>query len=329
VEPLRRKFLRLATGTAALSILPRAAPAQAYPTRPLTIIVPYAAGGPTDTIARILAERMRATLGQPVLVENVTGANGTIAVGRVARAAPDGYTLSIGQTSTHVLNGASYALPYHVMDDFEPIALLTDSPLLIVGKRSLPADDLAGLIAWLKANPDKATAGIAGVGGLGHVSFIFFQQLTGTRFQLVPYRGSAPAVQDLVAGQIDLAISDLITGLPQVRGGTIKAYAVAGGTRLPAAPEIPTVAEFGLPRLAVSFWHGLWAPKGTPKDIIARLNGAVVKTMADPAIRSRLVDLGQVFFPPEQQTPEALAARQKAEIEKWWPIMQAAGIKSE
>jgi tripartite-type tricarboxylate transporter receptor subunit TctC len=329
VEPLRRKFLHLTAGAAALSLLPCAALAQAYPTRPVSIIVPYAAGGPTDTIARLLAERMRATLGQPVLVENVTGANGTIAVGRVARAAPDGYTLSIGQTSTHVLNGASYALPYHVMNDFAPIALLTDSPLLIAGKRSLPADDLAGLIAWLKANPGKATAGIAGVAGLGQVSFVLFQELTGTRFQLVPYRGSAPAVQDLVAEQIDLAIPDLITGLPQVRGGTIKAYAVAGATRLPAAPEIPTVAEVGLPRLSVSFWHGLWAPKGTPKEIIAKLNGAVVSTLADPAIRSRLADLGQVFFPPERETPEALAAHQKAEIEKWWPVMKAAGVKSE
>jgi tripartite-type tricarboxylate transporter receptor subunit TctC len=272
---------------------------------------------------------MRAFFGQTVLVENVTGANGSIAVGRVARAAPDGYTLSIGQTGTHVLNGAAYSLQYHVLDDFEPISLLTDSPLLVVGKKSLPADNLKGLIDWLRANPNKATAGTPGNGSLGQTSFILFQKLTGTQFQFAAYRGSAPLVQDLVAGQVDLGITDLITTLPQVRAGNIKAYAVAGKTRLAKAPEIPTAEEAGVSGLAVSFWHGLWAPRATPKEIIARLNEAVVDALSNANVRSRMTDLSQDLFPREQLTPEGLMAHQKAEIEKWWPIMRAAAVKAE
>ena len=303
--------------------------AQAYPSRPITIVVPFAPGGPTDTIARMLAERMRASLGQTVVIENITGANGSIGVGRVARAAPDGYTLSIGQTGTHVLNGATHTLQYHVLNDFEPISPLTDSTLMVVAKKAMPPNDLKGLVDWLKANPNKATAGTPGIGSLGHTSFILFQKVTGTQFQFVPYRGGAPLVQDLVAGQIDLAITDLLTTLPQVRGGAIKAYAVARKTRVAAAPEIPTAEEAGVPGLSVSFWHGLWAPKGTPKDIIAKLNGAVIHALSDSNVRLRLADLGQDLFPREQQTPEALAAHHKADIEKWWPIIKEAGIKAQ
>ncbi len=323
----RRRFLQLAAGAAALPAASRIARAQAYPARPVSILVPFAPGGPTDTIARMLAERMRAYLGQTIIIENAAGANGSIGVGRVARAAPDGYTLSIGQTGTHVLNAATYTLQYDVLNDFEPISLLTDSPLLIVAKKEMPANDLGGLIAWLKANPDKATAGTAGLGALSHVSGLLFQKITGTSFVFVPYRGSAPAVQALVAGQLDMMITDLVTTLPQVRGGTIKAYAVAGKARLTAAPEFPTVDEAGVPGLHAHLWHGLWAPKGTPKEIIARLNSAVVNASSSTDVQSRLADLGQALFPAEQQTPEALAAYHKAETEKWWPIIKAAGIK--
>jgi tripartite-type tricarboxylate transporter receptor subunit TctC len=325
----RRAFITLLSGAAALPVASRFAWAEAYPSRPITIVVPFAAGGPTDTIARMLAEQMRAFFGQTVLVENVTGANGTIAVGWVARATPDGYTLSIGQTGTHVLNGAAYLLQYDVLGDFEPISLLTDSPLIVVGKKSLPPDNLKSLIEWLRANPNKATAGTPGNGSLGQTSCILFQKITGTQFQFAAYRGSAPVVQDLVAGQVDLAIADPITTLPQVRAGNIKAYAVAGKTRLAKAPDIPTAKEAGVSGLSVSFWHGLWAPRRTPKEIIAKLNEAVIEALSDADLRLRMTDLSQNLFPREQITPEGLAAHQKAEIEKWWPIMRAAAIKAE
>jgi tripartite-type tricarboxylate transporter receptor subunit TctC len=325
----RRDFVRLAAGVAALPVASRTAMAQAYPSRSITMVVPFAAGGPVDTLARILAERMRASLGQTVVIENVTGAGGSIGTGRVARAAPDGYTLVIGIWTTHVVNGAIYALQYDVLNDFEPVALLANNPQVIVAKKSMPANDLKGLIAWLKLNPDKASAGTAGVASPQHVLGVFFQSATGTRFQFVHYRGGGPATQDLVAGQIDLIIGDQVTSLPQIRSGNIKAYAVTNKNRLTAAPDIPTVDEAGLPGFYTTVWNAIWAPKGTPKNVIMKLNAAVVGELADSAIRRRLADLGQQIVPRDQQTPEALAAFHRAEIEKWWPIIKGANIKGE
>jgi tripartite-type tricarboxylate transporter receptor subunit TctC len=326
---LRRRFLHLVAGTAALPAMSRFARAQSYPTRPITMVVPYAAGGPTDTIARIMAERMRATLGQIIVIENTTGAGGTIGVGRVARAAADGYTIGIGHWGTHVVNGAIYDLPYHVFNDFEPVSLIATNPQLVVARRTVPATDLKELIAWLKANAATATQGTAGHGSASHVSGIYLQNMTGTKFQFVPYRGAGPAMQDLVAGQIDIMIDQAANSLPQVRAGTIKAYAVTDKTRLAAAPDIPTVDEAGVPGLHISIWHALWMPKGTPKDIITKLNGAVVDALADAGVRKRLADLGQDIPPREDQNPQKLAAYHKAEIEKWWPIIKAASIKGE
>jgi tripartite-type tricarboxylate transporter receptor subunit TctC len=325
----RREFLRLAAGAVALPAMSRLARAQAYPSRPITIVVPFAAGGPTDTIARIMGQRMRQSLGQTFVIENVTGAAGSIGVGRVARASPDGYTVGIGHWSTHVVNGAIYQLPYDVLNDFEPISLVASNPQLIVAKKTLPPNDLKELIAWLKANPDKASEGTAGAGSASHVSGAYFQKATGTSFQFVPYRGTGPAMQDLVAGQIDIMFDQAANSLPQVRNGSVKVYAVTAKSRLSSAPDIPTVDEAGLPSFYIAVWHALWVPKGTPKDIVARLTGAVVDALADPAVRRQLQDLGQDLPPPDQQTPEALYAYHKAEIEKWWPIIKAAGIKGE
>jgi tripartite-type tricarboxylate transporter receptor subunit TctC len=306
-----------------------AASAQVYPSRSITIVVPFAAGGPLDTLARIVAERMRASLGQPIVIENVTGAGGSIGTGRVARAAPDGYTLVIGIWTTHVVNGAIYPLQYDVLNNFEPIALLANNPQLIVAKKSMPANDLKGLIAWLKANPNKASAGTAGVGSPQHILGVFFQNATDTRFQFVHYRGGGPATQDLVAGQIDIIVADQVTALPQIRGGNIRAYAVTNKDRLAAAPEVPTVDEAGLPNFYTRVWNAIWAPKGAPKNVIARINAAIVDGLSDSAVRQRLADLGQQIVPREQQTPEALAAFHQAEVEKWWPIIKAGNIKGE
>jgi len=325
----RRQFLHLAAGAAALPAVSRTARAQAYPSRPITIVVGLAAGGSTDVIARMMAQAMKSSLGQPVIVENVTGAEGTIAIGRVARAAPDGYTLSLGNDASHVKAGATYALQYDLLKDLEPVALLSTGPYVLTARKTMPANDLKGLIAWLKANPDKATLGHGGTGGAGHIAGFFFQRETGTRFQFVPYRGAAPAIQDLVAGQIDMASTDPIAALPQVRAGTIKAYGVTTKTRVPSAPDIPTLDEAGLPGFDISQWHGLWLPKGTPKNITIKLNAAVIEALADPMVRARLADLAQEIPPRAQQTLEALGALQKAEIEKWWPIIKAAGIKAE
>jgi tripartite-type tricarboxylate transporter receptor subunit TctC len=272
---------------------------------------------------------MRAALGQPVLVENVTGANGNIATGRAVRSAGDGYTLSIGTLSTHVLNGAVYTLSFDLLRDFEPISLLVSEPLLIVARKTMPAANLQDLIGWLKANPNKASQGTPGVGGLLHLAGVFFQKQTGTRFQSVPYRSNAQAIQDLVGGQIDIVFDVASNSLPQVSAGQIKGYAVAAKSRLAAAPDIPTVDEAGLPGFYTSLWFGLWASKGTPKDIIIKLNAAVANALADPVARRRLTDLGQAIYPRDQQTPEALGELQKAEVERWWPIIKEAGIKPE
>jgi tripartite-type tricarboxylate transporter receptor subunit TctC len=323
----RRRFLHLAAGAAALLVLSPIARAQTYPSRPITLIVPFPAGGSTDAVGRIVAERMRASLGQAVVIENVGGAGGSIGVGRVARAAPDGYTLDIGQWDTHVANGATFALSYDVVKDFEPIALLSSNPFLILAKKAVPADDLKGLVAWLKANPDKASQAIPTAGS--HVAGLLFQKETGTRFAFVPYRGGGPAMQDLVAGQIDLMIIQAAVALPQVRAGAVKAYAVTAGSRFAAAPEIPSVDELGLAGIHISGWFALFAPKGTPAAIVSKLNAAVVEALADPNVRARLETLGQEIFPREQQTPAALAAYHKAEIERWWPIIKAANIKPE
>jgi tripartite-type tricarboxylate transporter receptor subunit TctC len=307
----------------------RVAKAQAFPTRPITIVVPFAAGGALDVLGRILAERMRTSLGQSIIIENVAGANGSIGVGRVARAAPDGHTIVIDYWGTHVANGALYVLPYDAQRDFEPISLTVTIPMVIVSKNAAPAKNLRELIGWLKANPDKASAGTAGVGDISHIGGILFQNVTGTRFHFVPYRGAAPASQDLVAGHIDLMLLNLTNALPYIRNGSIKAFAIMANRHSAAAPEIPTVDQAGLPGFYVTLWLGLWAPKGTPNAVIAKLNSAVVSALADPAVRTRLGDLGMEIFPRDQQTPEAFAAFQKAEIEKWLPIIKATGIKGE
>ena len=303
--------------------------AQTYPSHPVTLIVPLPAGGPIDATARIVAEGMRASLGQPIIVENITGASGSVGTGHVARAAPDGYTFGIGYVGTHVFNGITYALSYDLLNDLDPVSLLVTNPLLIVARKTMPAKDLRELIAWLKANPDKALQGTSGVGGSSEIAGIFFQKQTDTRYQLVPYRGAAPMMQDLLAGHIDLMMDFAANSLPQVRAGTIKAYAVTAPSRLPAAPDIPTVDEAGLPQFYMSAWQGFWVPKGTPKDVIARLDAAVVAALADPAVQRRLADLGQEIYPRDRQTPEALGALQRAETAKWSPIIKAAGIKAE
>ena len=323
----RRDFITAAVGTVAA--WPVASRAEAYPSRPITLIVPFAAGGTTDVLARILGERMRTTLGQTVVIENVTGASGTIAGMRAARATPDGYTITIGHWGTHVLNGAVYSLQYDVLNDFDPVALIGNGPQLIIGRPTLPARDLKELIGWLKDNPNKATAGTAGPGSGAHIAGVFFQNLTATGFSFVPYRGAGPALNDLMAGHIDLMFDQATNSLPQVRGGNVRAYAVTSRSRLASAPDIPTVDEAGLPGLYIAYWHGIWAPKNTPIEAVARLNAAIVAALADPTLQQRFLELGQETPPPQRQTPMALKSHQTAEIEKWWPIVKAANIKAE
>jgi tripartite-type tricarboxylate transporter receptor subunit TctC len=322
----RRTFLQFAGAATALPVFSRIAAAQAYPSRPITIIDTYPAGSPTDAAARILVEPMRKSLTQPILIENVSGAEGNIGTGRAARARADGYMITIGTTSTHVLNGAFYSLPYDVLKDFVPISLLVTAPFIFFARKTMVAKELNELIVWLKANPSKASAAI----GASTIRLLtaFFQRETGTQFAFVPYRGGPPAVQDLMAGQIDFSFltPDF---LPLVQAGSIRAYAVTRDTRLALAPDIPTFAEMGLPALSFSTWIGLFAPKGTPREIVGKLNGAVVDALSDATVQSRLADLGWEIFPREQRTPDALGAMVKADAEKWWPIIKELGIKLE
>jgi len=303
--------------------------AQAYPSKPITIVVPFAAGGPSDALARILGDRMKATLGQAFVIENVTGAGGSIGVGRAVRAPADGYTISFGHLGTHVANQAIYPLPYDMLADLDPVVLLPSNPMVMVSRNSLPAKSLQELLTWLKANPDKATAGTAGAGSGSHIGGVYLQNLTGLRLQFVPYRGTAPALTDLVAGQIDIIVDQASNSMQQIRTGNIRAYAITDRKRLSAAPDIPTVDEAGLPGFYMTLWNGLWVPKGTPREAVTRLNTAVVEALADPAVKQRLVDLGLEIPERDQLTPEALAAWHKAEAGKWWPIIKAANIKPE
>lgn len=304
-------------------------PAQGYPARALTMIVPFPAGGATDTLARFLGEQMRGVLGQPIVIENVAGGAGSIGVGRAVRSAADGYTLSIGTSTTHMLTGGLYVLQFDLLRDLEPVIQIGSEPLLIVGRKSLPADDLKGLIVYLKANPDKASVGIAGVGATGHLTGISFQKETGTRFQFVPYRGNAPAMQDLLAEQIDFMIEPSSNFKSLLAAGSVKPYAITGKARLPSSPDIPTADEAGLPGFLASLWYGLWVPKDTPKEIVAKLNATMVQVLADPQVQKRFDELGIQITPLAQQSPEALRAYQKAEAERWWPIIKASGLKAE
>lgn len=322
----RRQILHLAAGAAVLAAS-GIAWAQNYPSRNIKIVVPYPAGGPTDLVARIIANKISGPLGQPVIVENVAGGSGINGVSRVVRAAPDGYTLILGNNGSNVLNGALYSLSFDLIEDFEPIARLTTNPQVIVTRKSIPAKNLSELLVWLKDNQAKVSVGIAGA--VAAVSAADFQNMTATKFVLVPYRGAAPAIQDLMGGQIELMFDQLSNALPHIKSGAIKAYAIAASSRSPSAPEIPTTDEAGLTGFYGSLWQGLWAPKGTPQIVIAKLSNAVMQALADPSIKQRLADVGQIVVAVDQQSPAALAAYQKADAEKWWPIIKAANLKGE
>lgn len=304
-----------------------AARAENYPSHPITIIVPFAAGGPSDAMARILAERMKTRLGEVLLIENVTGAGGSIGVGRAVHSAPDGYTISFGHLGTHVANGAIYKLNYDLVTDLEPVALLPSNPMIIVSKNAVPAKSLKEFLAWLKAQPKPPTAGTAGAGSGSHIAGLYFENVTGIKLQYVPYRGTAPAMNDLVAGQIDLIVDQTSNSIAQVRAGNIRAYAVTDDKRVESAADIPTVDEAGLPGFHMTLWSGLWVPKGTPKEIVSKLNAATVEALGDPAVRKQLESLGLQMPPKDQLTPEALGAWQKAEIAKWWPMIRDANVK--
>jgi len=323
------KGMQLIAAAFGVAMLTAPAAADTYPSRPVTIVVPFPAGGPVDTTTRIVADKMKDLLGQPIIVENVGGAAGGLAAARVAKAAPDGYTIMTGIWGTHVANGAIYKLTYDVKGDFTPIALISSNPLLIVSSKKVPAEDLKTLIAWLNANPGKATQGTSGIGSVGHVGGVFFEKMTGTKYNYVPYRGLAPAMQDLAAGNIDLMFDTPATSLPHVKAETIRAYAVTGKTRLESAPEIPTVDEAGVPGLYISTWTAFFAPKGTDKQIVAKLEAATMKALANPDVRKRLGSVGQDVYPADQQSAAYLANYQDEEIKKWWPIIKGAGIKIE
>jgi len=301
--------------------------AQNFPSRPVTIVVPFSAGGPSDAMARILAERMKVSLGEAVLVENVTGAGGSIGVGRALRSAPDGYTISFGHLGTHVANGAIYKLGYDLVADLEPVALLPSNPMIIVSKNAVPAKSLKELLDWLKARATPATAGTAGAGSGSHIAGLYFENITGIKLQYVPYRGTGPAMNDLVAGQIDMIVDQTSNSIQQVRAGNIRAYAITDAKRVESAADIPTVDEAGLPGFHMTLWSGMWVPKGTPPDIVARLNAAAVDALNDPAARKQLENLGLQMPPKDKLSPQALGDWQKAEIAKWWPMIKAANVK--
>jgi tripartite-type tricarboxylate transporter receptor subunit TctC len=300
-----------------------------FPSRPITVIVPFAAGGPSDALTRIVVQRMRNALGETLLIENATGAGGSIGIGRLSRAAPDGYTIAFGNLGTHVANGVIYKLGYDVVTDFTPIVLLPSNPMIVVSKNTVPAKSLGELIAWLKAKPAPATAGTAGAGSGSHIAGLYFESVAGIRLEYVPYRGTGLAMNDLVAGQIDVIIDQMSNSIAQVRAGTIRAYAVSGEARAETAPDVPSADEAGLSGFHMSLWSGLWAPKGTPKEIIAKLNRAAVEAMSDPEVRKQMENLGLQMPPSDQLTSDALGAIQKAEIAKWWPLLKAAGVRGE
>jgi tripartite-type tricarboxylate transporter receptor subunit TctC len=300
-----------------------------FPSRQITIVVPFSAGGPSDAMARVLAERMQRSLGQTILIENVTGAGGSLGVGRVVRSPADGYTIGFGHLGTNVANGAIYKLGYDLVTDLEPVVMLPSNPMIIVSKDAVPAKTLQELLAWLKSKPTPPTAGTAGAGSGSHIAGLYFENVTGIKLQYVPYRGTAPALTDLVAGQIDIIVDQTSNSIAQVRAGTIRAYAVTADKRVDSAAEIPTTDEAGLPGFHMTLWSGFWVPKGTPKDIVGKLNGAAVEALSDPAVRKKLGDLGLDMPPKDQLSPEALGTWQKAEIAKWWPMIKSANIKME
>src|SRR3954469_146922 len=325
MEDVMRKFVLAVVATLAFAA---SALADNFPSRAITIIVPFSAGGPSDAMARILAERMKAVLGETVLVENVTGAGGSIGVGRALRSPPDGYTISFGHLGTHVANGAIYnKLGYDLVADLEPVVLLPSNTMVIVSKNAVPAKTLQEFLAWLKARPEPATAGTAGAGSGSHIAGLYLENITGIKLQYVPYRGTGPAMNDLVAGQIDMIVDQLSNSITQVRAGTIRGYAVSDTKRAESAADIPTADEAGLPGFHMTLWSGLWVPKGTPPDIIAKLNAAAVEALNDPGVRKQLENLGLQMTPKDQLTPAALGAWQKAEIAKWWPMIKAANVK--
>ncbi len=305
------------------------ASAETFPSHPITIIVPFAAGGPSDAMMRIMAERMQRTLGETLLIENVTGAGGSLGVGRTVRAAPDGYTVGFGHLGTNVANGAIYKLGYDLVADLEPVVLLPSNPMIIVSKNAVPAKSLKELLAWMKAKPAPTTAGTAGAGSGSHIAGLYFENVTGIKLQYVPYRGTAPALNDLVAGQIDIIVDQTSNSISQVRAGTIRAYAVTDEKRVDSAQDIPTTDEAGLPGFHMTLWSGLWVPKDTPKAIVAKLNAAAVDALNDPAVRTKMENLGLQMPAQDQLTPEALGTWQKAEIAKWWPMIKAANVKVE
>jgi tripartite-type tricarboxylate transporter receptor subunit TctC len=313
----------------ALLISGGSALAENFPSHPITIIVPFSAGGPSDAMARVLAERMKATLGEALLIENVTGAGGSIGVGRAVRSPPDGYTISFGHLGTHVANGAIYKLGYDLVTDLEPVVLLPSNPMIVVSTNAVPAKSLNELIEWLKARPAPATAGTAGAGSGSHIAGLYFENVTGIKLQYVPYRGTAPAMNDLIAGQIDVIVDQTSNSIAQVRAGNIRAYAVTADKRVEQASDVPTTDEAGLPGFHMTLWSGLWVPKDTPKDIVAKLNASAVDALNDPAVRKQLENLGLQMPPADQLSPEALGSWQKAEIAKWWPMIKAANVKVE